>query len=72
LAIERTANLLAAIGRRGNSAACAPCRHVYGYSANTVDRSLRQKRTFTIGVIVPEISEGYSTLLSGYKSNRIN
>jgi LacI family transcriptional regulator len=39
---------------------------LYGYSANTVARSLRQKRSFTIGVIVPEISEGYSTaVLSG-------
>jgi LacI family transcriptional regulator len=38
----------------------------YGYSANSVARSLRQKRTYTIGVIVPEISEGYSTaVLSG-------
>jgi len=38
----------------------------YGYSANTVARSLRQKRTYTIGVIIPEISEGYSTgVLSG-------
>jgi LacI family transcriptional regulator len=39
---------------------------LYSYSANTVARSLRQKKTFTIGVIVPEISEGYSTaVLSG-------
>ena len=39
---------------------------LYAYSANTVARSLRQKRTYTIGVIVPEISEGYSTaVLSG-------
>jgi LacI family transcriptional regulator len=39
---------------------------LYGYSANTVARSLRQKRTYTIGVIVPEISEGYATgVLSG-------
>jgi LacI family transcriptional regulator len=38
----------------------------YGYSANTVARSLRQKRSYTIGVILPEISEGYSTaVLSG-------
>jgi LacI family transcriptional regulator len=38
----------------------------YGYSANTVAKSLREKRTYTIGVIVPEISEGYSTaVLSG-------
>ncbi|HEX7729313.1 MAG TPA: LacI family DNA-binding transcriptional regulator [Terracidiphilus sp.] len=39
---------------------------VFGYTANAVARSLRQKRTYTIGVIVPEISEGYSTaVLSG-------
>ena len=39
---------------------------LYGYSANTVARSLRQKRTYTIGVIIPEISERYSTgVLSG-------
>ena len=38
----------------------------HGYTANSVARSLRQKRTYTIGVIVPEISEGYSTaVLSG-------
>lgn len=37
-----------------------------GYIANTMARGLRQKRTYTIGVIVPEISEGYSTtVLSG-------
>ena len=37
-----------------------------GYIANTMARGLRQKRTYTIGVIVPEISEGYSTMvLSG-------
>lgn len=39
---------------------------LYGYTANAVARSLRQKRTYTIGVIVPEISEGYSTaVISG-------
>lgn len=39
---------------------------LYGYSANAVARSLRQKRSYTIGVIVPEISEGYSTaVISG-------
>ena len=37
-----------------------------GYVANTMARGLRQKRTYTIGVIVPEISEGYSTtVISG-------
>lgn len=38
---------------------------LHGYSANSVARSLRQKRTYTIGVIVPEISEGYSTAVLG-------
>jgi len=39
---------------------------LYGYTANSVARSLRQKRTYTIGVMVTEISEGYSTaVLSG-------
>jgi len=38
----------------------------HSYMANTVARSLREKRTYTVGVIVPEISEGYSTsVLSG-------
>jgi len=38
----------------------------HGYTANAVARSLRQQRTHTVGVIVPEISEGYSTaVLSG-------
>lgn len=38
---------------------------LYGYTANSVARSLRQKRTYTIGVMVPEISEGYSTAVLG-------
>lgn len=39
---------------------------LYGYSPNTVAQSLRLKRSYTIGVIIPEISEGYSTaVLSG-------
>lgn len=39
---------------------------LHGYTANTVAQSLRRKRTYTVGVIVPEISEGYSTaVLSG-------
>jgi len=37
----------------------------HGYKANTVARSLRLKRTHTVGVIVPEISEGYSTAVLG-------
>ncbi len=36
-----------------------------GYEANIIARSLRQKRTFTVGVLVPEISEGYSTAVLG-------
>ena len=38
---------------------------LHGYAANTVARSLRQKRSYTVGVIVPEISEGYSTAVLG-------
>ncbi len=39
---------------------------LHGYTANTVAQSLRSKRTYTVGVIIPEISEGYSTgVLSG-------
>jgi LacI family transcriptional regulator len=37
----------------------------HGYTANSVARSLRLKRTHTVGVIVPEISEGYSTAVLG-------
>lgn len=33
------------------------------YSPNFMARSLRQKRSFAVGVIVPEISEGYETLV---------
>lgn len=38
---------------------------LHGYKANSVARSLREKRTYTVGVIVPEISEGYSTAVLG-------
>src|SRR5271165_2806433 len=38
---------------------------LHGYTANTVARSLRNKRSYTVGVIVPEISEGYSTAVLG-------
>src|ERR1700757_1593752 len=38
----------------------------FNYRPNLMARSLRQKRSFTIGVIVPEVSEGYAALvLSG-------
>jgi LacI family transcriptional regulator len=35
----------------------------FNYRANYVARSLRKQRTFTIGVVVPEISEGYAALV---------
>ncbi len=35
----------------------------FNYRANTIARSLRAQRTFTIGVLVPEISEGYAALV---------
>jgi DNA-binding LacI/PurR family transcriptional regulator len=40
------------------------------YRPNFMARSLRQQRSFTIGVIVPEISEGYAALvLSGIEDH---
>jgi LacI family transcriptional regulator len=40
--------------------------HELNYRPNLMARSLRQKRSFTIGVLVPEVSEGYAALvLSG-------
>src|SRR5499427_10773819 len=40
------------------------------YRPNLMARSLRQKRSFTIGVIVPEVSEGYAaTVLSGIEDH---
>jgi LacI family transcriptional regulator len=45
----------------------------HGYTANTLARSLREKRSYTIGIIVPEISEGYSTsVLSGVEDELLN
>jgi DNA-binding LacI/PurR family transcriptional regulator len=35
----------------------------YHYRANTIAKSLRRQRSFTIGVLVPEISEGYASLV---------
>jgi DNA-binding LacI/PurR family transcriptional regulator len=34
-----------------------------GYRPNTIARSLRMRQTFTVGVIVPEFSEGYFTMV---------
>lgn len=40
--------------------------HKFNYRPNLLARSLRTRRSFTVGVIVPEISEGYTaTVLSG-------
>jgi len=35
----------------------------FKYRANFLARSLRQQRSFTIGLLVPEISEGYASLV---------
>ncbi len=37
--------------------------HKFNYRPNFTARSLRTQRSFTIGVLVPEISEGYETLV---------
>jgi len=43
------------------------------YRPNFVARSLRTHRTFSIGVVVPEISEGYETqVLSGIEDHLLN
>ena len=42
----------------------------FNYRPNLMARSLRQKRSFTVGVIVPEVSEGYAALvLSGIEDH---
>jgi len=42
----------------------------FNYRPNLMARSLRQKRSFTVGVMVPEISEGYSaSVLSGIEDH---
>lgn len=42
----------------------------FNYRPNFMARSLRTQRSFTIGVVVPEISEGYETLvLSGIEEH---
>ena len=43
--------------------ASAPRRRRFGYRPNTLAKSLRRQRTLTIGVMVPEISEGYAALV---------
>jgi DNA-binding LacI/PurR family transcriptional regulator len=35
----------------------------FNYRPNTIAKSLRHRRTLTVGVMVPEISEGYSALV---------
>jgi LacI family transcriptional regulator len=42
----------------------------FNYRPNLLARSLRTRRSFTVGVIVPEISEGYTaTVLSGIEDS---
>ncbi|MBW4039328.1 MAG: LacI family transcriptional regulator [Acidobacteria bacterium] len=54
----------------GVAAISAPTRHrvleaakLLDYRPNPIARSLRTRHTFTVGVIVPEFSEGYFTML---------
>jgi len=55
---QRTQELIRAAARELN------------YRPNHLARSLRQQRSFTIGVVVPEISEGYAALvLSGVEDH---
>ena len=50
----------------------AAAREIH-YRPNTLARSLRQQRSFTIGVMVPEISEGYTALvIAGIEDHLLN
>jgi LacI family transcriptional regulator len=47
--------------------------HELDYRPNFVARSLRSRRTFSIGVLVPEISEGYATaVMSGVEDHLLD
>src|SRR5579859_512159 len=37
--------------------------HKFNYQPSLLARSLRKQRTFTIGVLVPELSDGYHTMV---------
>jgi DNA-binding LacI/PurR family transcriptional regulator len=52
----------AAIPRQTQERILAAARR-FQYRPNTLARSLRRQRSLTVGVLVPEISEGYSTLV---------
>lgn len=44
--------------------------HKFNYRPNFIARSLRAQRTFTVGVVVPELSDGYSAMvLSGVEDH---
>ena len=44
-----------------------------GYRPNLLARSLRSRRTFSIGILVPEVSEGYATgVLSGIERHLLD
>src|SRR6476619_3192613 len=44
--------------------------HKFGYRPNFSARCLRAQRSFTIGVLTPEVSEGYNaTVLSGIEDH---
>jgi LacI family transcriptional regulator len=53
-----------AIPRRTHDRILAAARQL-NYRPNLLARSLQGRRSFTVGVVVPEISEGYSALVMG-------
>ena len=61
LVLNRTAGARA-IPRATQERILAAARRFH-YRPNNLARSLRQKRSFTVGVMVPEISEGYASLV---------
>ncbi len=66
-----TATVSLVINRSPGSNAIPPSTHArvlqaardLNYRPNLMARALRQKRSFTIGIVVPEISEAYATLV---------
>jgi LacI family transcriptional regulator len=52
------------IPRRTQERVLAAARR-YNYRPNSVAQSLQRQRSFTVGVLVPEISEGYAALVMG-------
>lgn len=43
----------------------------FNYRPNSIARSLRSRRTYTLGVLIPEMSDGYSSMVLGGVENHL-